>query len=596
MPATGMMWSSSQLRRATRHFNTGGCVSSSSSLRHSYSSDLRPPRRPPLPVQYLLAHDDGNFDPATHQRNDVSFDPIDGTPPLPKPTRCDESSSQFVSWQKCGSNNDDDAEEDGRWCLTTKVHNGGATITTHRKSYFTAEWITTQTERWRANVDDYDSFDADDNNNQTLMTTDDENDHKCDTNNHNVKRILWSNWTEKTVRDTKTSPILFQYNNIGLFNNKHQQNHTPHNNEQHAKEDEQRRLLQVLYQYGIVLITGTPSYTETLPMIKNDDDDDDDVKSSSRNNLDERRRMNNDATIHEEEEEEEEKITAESAILHLATIIGYYPQQTLYGAGVWSTSSLSSFENDSSTSSSSCSSSTADSAYGNTALPLHTDMTYMTNPPGVQIFLMVQPATSATTGCGTTINNNPLPSTGQSIFLDGFAAARQLRLEHPNYYQLLTTTPRRYRCIDDSSNVNKMWHLEASGPIIETIPRSSSCSGAALVKSIRHNDLDRLPDLPPYSSTTAATTTTTTTATTDEFYHQLKVAHEAWDDILRRDSMRLVLNLQPGDCILVANHRCLHGRYAFETGTTLYPRVVMGCYVGMDELNSKWRRAGYRVL
>lgn len=592
------MWSSSQLRRATRRLNTGGCVSTSSSLRHSCSSDPRPPRRPPLPVQYLLAHDDSNFDPATHQRNDVSFDPIDGTPPLPRPTRCDESSSppQFVSWKLCGSNNDDDAEEDGRWCLTTKEercnnknNNGGATITTHRKSYFTAEWITAQTERWRANVDDYDSFN--DNNNQTTMT-DDENDHKYDTNNHNVKRILWSNWTEKTVRDTKTSPILFHYDNLELHNNKQhqQQNHTPHNNEQHAK-DEQRRLLQVLYQYGIVLITGTPFYTETLPIIKNDDDD---VKSSSRNNLDERRRMNNDATIHEQEEE---KITAESAILHLATIIGYYPQQTLYGAGVWSTSSLSSFENDSSTRSSCSSSSTADSAYGNTALPLHTDMTYMATPPGVQIFLMVQPATSATTGCSTTINNNPLPSTGQSIFLDGIAAARQLRLEHPNYYQLLTTTQRRYRCIDDSSNVNKMWHLEASGPIIETIPRSSSCSGDALVKSIRHNDLDRLPDLPPYSSTTAATTTTTaTTATTDEFYHQLKVAHEAWDDILRRDSMRLVLNLQPGDCILVANHRCLHGRYAFETSTTLSPRVVMGCYVGMDELNSKWRHAGFRVL
>jgi len=569
------------IRRATRRLTTTGGSSSSSSLIRYSSSDPQSTCRPPLPVQYLLAYDDNNFDPATHQRTDVSFDPIDGTPPLSKPRSSCES-PQFISWQQCNYN-DDATEEDSRWCLTTKQYNNndndGATAT-HRKSYFTTEWITTHTERWRANVNDYDSSIDDTNNNynnQTTMTDD------TDTNNHNVKRILWSHWTENIVRDTKTSPILFQYDNLGLYNKNNQQYQPKQSSEQQKakKEDEQRRLLQVLYQYGIVLITGTPSYTTTLPIV--DDDDDDDV-SGSRNNLDKRRSMNNDKTT----------TTAESAILHLARIIGYYPQQTLYGAGVWSTSSLSSFhDDDNSISLSSSCSSTADSAYGNTSLPLHTDMTYMATPPGVQIFLMVQPATAATTattaanGSTTTINNNP-PPTGQSIYIDGFAAARQLLLEHPHYFQLLATTPRQYRCIDDS-NIEKGWHLAFTGPIIETIPSSSG--GDALVKSIRHNDLDRLPDLPPYPSTTEATTTTTN----DEFYNQLKVAHEAWDDILRRDSMRLVLNLQPGDCILVSNHRCLHGRYAFETSAS-HPRVVMGCYVGMDELNSKWRQAGFRVL
>jgi hypothetical protein len=69
-----------------------------------------------LPVQYLLAYDDNNFNPATHQRNDVSFDPIDGTLVLPKPRNCEIT---IVCSMAEMSKNDDDTEEDSRrWCLT----------------------------------------------------------------------------------------------------------------------------------------------------------------------------------------------------------------------------------------------------------------------------------------------------------------------------------------------------------------------------------------------------------------------------------------------------------------------------------------------
>ena len=108
------------------------------------------------------------------------------------------------------------------------------------------------------------------------------------------------------------------------------------------------------------------------------------------------------------------------------------------------------------------------------------------------------------------------------------------------------------------------------------------------VRALRHNDLDRLPDLPPYPGRRGDP------RGGDAFYRELRRAHAAWDDVLRRDSNRLVLELRPGDCVVVANQRCLHGRYAFETAA--FPRVVMGCYVGMDELASKWRRMGLRVL
>ena len=79
---------------------------------------------------------------------------------------------------------------------------------------------------------------------------------------------------------------------------------------------------------------------------------------------------------------------AEAALRRLAAIVGYHPLRTLYGRDVWSTSSRSSFHDGGG-------GSTADSAYGATALPLHTDMTYLAAPPGAQVFLMVQPAEEA---------------------------------------------------------------------------------------------------------------------------------------------------------------------------------------------------------
>ena len=407
-------------------------------------------------------------------------------------------------------------------------------------STFSTDWHRVQEERWRMDPSDFDcQWD-------TLKNKWDED---LLERNDSVKRVLWLNWTEEMVRDPSISPILFQYDNLS-----------------DVKSD--NRLLKALYQYGLVLITGTPTQTDSLS--------EEFINPASLQNT----------NIC--------KGSAESAILHLASIIGYHPLQTLYGPGVWSTSSHSSFYN--TDDSSDTSASTADSAYGSTSLPLHTDMTYMSSPPGVQVFLMVQPATAPTadeiTANIRNDNDTTFVPTGQSVYLDGLAASRQLQIENPRAFELLATTTRRYRCIDAQEG----WHMEASGPVIEAIPRRKTEANDTLdqsyewgpVKSIRHNDLDRLPDLPPYPNNGNSQ------ESNDEFYNQLREAHEAWDNILRRDCMRLVIGLQPGDCVLVSNQRCMHGRYAFDA--TYYPRVVMGCYVGIDELLSKWRVNDFRVL
>lgn len=223
------------------------------------------------------------------------------------------------------------------------------------------------------------------------------------------------------------------------------------------------------------------------------------------------------------------------------------PLRTLYGT-VWSTSSSGQVDG----------ASVADSAYGQEALPLHTDMTYQQDPPGLQIFTMVQPATRG----------------GESLFGDGFAVAEHLRRVNPTAFATLSNTVRRFRCIDPTTG----WHLEAHGPVIKV--RNGQIVG------IRHNDLDRLPDLPPSNCGNAAT------QSIRDFYESLLDAHHAWDELLSMDKFRLKMALQPGDTMVVANQRCFHGRYSFET-TADTPRAVSGCYMSQDELNSRFRREGF---
>jgi len=219
----------------------------------------------------------------------------------------------------------------------------------------------------------------------------------------------------------------------------------------------------------------------------------------------------------------------------------------------------------------------ADSAYGHDALPLHTDMTYFQTPPGLQIFTMIQPASMG----------------GESIFCDGLAVAETLRRENYPAFDILCKNGRTYRCMDEDVG----WHLEATGPIIQAVDHGESLASTSgkrslqdqrwgSVLSIRHNDLDRLPDLPPYF--VANPTVQQHDSTVSSFYQDLEYAHKALDEILTRDEFRLVVKLKPGETVVVVNQRCLHGRYAFKVDPT-NPRKVMGCYVSQDDLLSMFR-------
>lgn len=179
------------------------------------------------------------------------------------------------------------------------------------------------------------------------------------------------------------------------------------------------------------------------------------------------------------------------------------PLRTLYGT-VWSTSASAQPNG----------ASVADSAYGHEGLPLHTDLTYHRDPPGLQIFTMKHKASKG----------------GESVFCDGFAAANYLRLTNHSAFSTLSNTIRTYRSVDRNTG----WILEANGTVISVFN--------GRICMIRHNDLDRLPDLPSDKEPNI-----------DFFYNELSSAHEAWNRILADDERRLVITLQEGDTMVVSN-------------------------------------------
>ena len=244
--------------------------------------------------------------------------------------------------------------------------------------------------------------------------------------------------------------------------------------------------------------------------------------------------------------------TNKNAIIRMSEIFGHGPQKTLYGS-VWSTKYDEYMDEGSST---------ADSAYSNKALPLHTDMTYYHNPPGLQIFCMTQSSTSG----------------GESVFADGFSIGEKLRLSDIKSFQTLASTKRRYISIDQENG----WHLEMSAEAIQ-------CHSNGAISCIRLNDLDRLPDLCPVSKCH------------EEFYKGLDMAHSMLNQLLNDDENRLIIRLEPGETVVVANQvrifsdcgcyatlyltssfylskRCMHARHSFKSSRSS-PRTVTGCYV-----------------
>jgi gamma-butyrobetaine dioxygenase len=179
----------------------------------------------------------------------------------------------------------------------------------------------------------------------------------------------------------------------------------------------------------------------------------------------------------------------------------------------------------------------------NTALGLgvHSDNPYRDPTPGVQLLhCLVSEAPG-----------------GDSMLVDGFAAAEQLRTWAPEKFELLTRIPANFRFADKDAD------LQTRTPLI-----SVDFEGRLTAVHFNNRSFAGI-DVP--------------VDLVEPWYE----AYRNFAQILKQPERALIFRLAPGDLLVMQNERALHGRTAFDAN--LGRRHLQGCYVDKDGLESRMR-------
>ena len=179
----------------------------------------------------------------------------------------------------------------------------------------------------------------------------------------------------------------------------------------------------------------------------------------------------------------------------------------------------------------------------NTALGLgvHSDNPYRDPTPGVQLLHCL-------------VSDAP---GGDSILVDGFAAAEQLRTEAPGQFDLLARVPANFRFADKDAD------LQARRPLI-------CVDVEGRIAAIHFNNRSFAGIDGPV-----------------ELVEPWYAAYRNFARLLKQPERALAFRLAPGDLLVMENERALHGRTAFDVN--LGRRHLQGCYVDKDGLESRMR-------
>jgi gamma-butyrobetaine dioxygenase len=180
-------------------------------------------------------------------------------------------------------------------------------------------------------------------------------------------------------------------------------------------------------------------------------------------------------------------------------------------------------------------------AFSNLAIPPHTDNPYRHPVPTLQLLHCLKSNTKG----------------GDSILVDGFQIAEEMRTYHPDAFQLLAKWPLKYRFRD-----KKTW-LEHTVPVI-------SLDSNGNVKAIAYNNRSVCPfDIDEDEM--------------DSYYEAYRIfGHLAADP-----EFQIRFSMQRGDLYIVNNERILHARSAYDDLDG--ERWLQGAYADIDGLLSTLR-------
>ena len=182
----------------------------------------------------------------------------------------------------------------------------------------------------------------------------------------------------------------------------------------------------------------------------------------------------------------------------------------------------------------------ANLAFTSRAIAPHTDNPYRDPVPTLQLLHCLRDASVG----------------GDTVLVDGFAAAAALRDTDPVSFDVLTSIPIPFAYVDKETS------LTARQPLIALNPRGR-------ITCVRLNNRSMQPLRLPYAEAEA-------------FY----AAYRAWAAIVARPEFALGLRLAPGDCLVFDNTRILHARTGFTASSGSGERHLQGCYADLDGLLS----------
>ncbi|KAE8372066.1 trimethyllysine dioxygenase TmlH [Aspergillus bertholletiae] len=185
-----------------------------------------------------------------------------------------------------------------------------------------------------------------------------------------------------------------------------------------------------------------------------------------------------------------------------------------------------------------------DTAYTTEFLGAHTDNTYFTDPARLQLFHLL----SHTDGDG-----------GASLLVDGFWAAKIMRAENPQNYQMLAAMPQPFH---SSGNEDTCIQPAEQMPIFKIHPQYN------YLYQIRWNNYDR------------SAKKDWTLDQQNRWYN----AASHFNHIISRKKVQIWTQLEPGTALIFDNWRMLHGRSEF-TGK----RRMCGGYINSDDFVSRYR-------